>query len=218
MPDVDGLELCRRIRSSEMTSHIPLIIITARVTDEDRLQGIKAGADAYLYKPFLADELLLRIEKLLESRRMLQQKFSKAMDAEPQQEEASSNPQTLYERNVVMANEQFLQRLDKIICQLMPTGDCSTNKVAEEMCISRNQLARKLRAIIDTTPSDYILNYRLNEVKRLLHEQPPLTILEIAIKCGFADNAHLTHVFKQKLGITPTQYVKEKQIVKPQIN
>ena len=212
MPDVDGLELCRRIRSSEMTNHIPLVIITARVTDEDRLQGIKAGADAYLYKPFLADELLLRIEKLLESRRMLQRKFSKIMGDIRKQEVTPSEPQTLYERNVAKANEQFLLRLDQIIIKLMPKGECNVDKVADELCISRGQLARKVKAVIDTTPSDYILNYRLNEVKRLLHVQPPLTILEIAIKCGFADNVHLAHVFKQKLGITPTQYIKEKQV------
>ena len=209
MPDVDGLELCRRIRASEMTNHIPLVIITARVTDEDRLEGIKAGADAYLYKPFLADELLLRMEKLLESRKMLQQKFAATISVVPQQKETSSEPQTLYERNVAKANEVFLRRLDDVIGNLMPTGDCSANKVAEEMCMSRSQFARKIKAVIDTTPSDYILNYRLNEVKHLLHEQPPLPFLDIAIKCGFADNAHMTHVFKQKLGITPTQYMKE---------
>ena len=208
MPDVDGLELCRRIRASEMTNHIPLVIITARVTDEDRMQGIKAGADAYLYKPFLADELLLRIEKLLESRQMLQKKFSATISDTPQQE-MPSEPQTLYERNVMKANEEFLQLTNKAISKLMPTGDCSALKVAEELCMSRSQFARKLKAVIDTTPSDYIVNYRLNEVKRLLKQQPPLPFLDIALKCGFADNAHMTHVFKQKLGITPSQYIKE---------
>ena len=208
MPDVDGLELCRRIRESEMTNHIPLVIITARVTDEDRMQGIKAGADAYLYKPFLADELLLRIKKLLESRKMLQKKFSATISDTPQQE-MPSEPQTLYERNVMKANEEFLQLTNKAISKLMPTGDCSALKVAEELCMSRSQFARKLKAVIDTTPSDYIVNYRLNEVKRLLKQQPPLPFLDIALKCGFADNAHMTHVFKQKLGITPSQYIKE---------
>lgn len=214
MPDVDGLELCRRIRASEMTNHIPLVIITARIADEDRLKGIKAGADAYLYKPFLADELLLRIEKLLESRQMLQRKFSKAMEAESQsqEQERPSEPLTLYERNVAKANDEFLQRLDGVISKLMSTGDCNALKVGEEMCMSRSQFARKLRAVIDTTPSDYILNYRLNEVKRLLHTQPPLTILDIALKCGFSDNAHLTHVFKQRYGITPTQYIRESRV------
>lgn len=208
MPDVDGLELCRRIRASEMTNHIPLVIITARVTDEDRMQGIKAGADAYLYKPFLADELLLRIEKLLESRQMLQKKFSATISDTPQQE-MPSEPQTLYERNVMKANEEFLQLTNKAISKLMPTGDCSALKVAEELCMSRSQFARKLKAVIDTTPSDYIVNYRLNEVKKLLKQLPPLPFLDIALKCGFADNAHMTHVFKQKLGITPSQYIKE---------
>ena len=107
------------------------------------------------------------------------------------------------------ANEEFLQLTNKAISKLMPTGDCSALKVAEELCMSRSQFARKLKAVIDTTPSDYIVNYRLNEVKRLLKQQPPPPFLEIALKCGFADNAHMTHVFKQKLGITPSQYIKE---------
>ncbi len=189
MPDIDGLELCRRIRQSELTNHIPVIIVTARVEDRDRLQGIEAGADAYLYKPFMAEELLLRITKLLESRRTLQRKFAAL----------NPHPSSTYA-------ERFLRKLDDIILLLMPKQRVDAATVAKEMGMSRQQLGRKLRAVADTTPSDYILNLRLQEVCHLLQEQPQLTLLDISLRCGFADNAHLTHVFQRRFGITPSQY------------
>lgn len=193
IPDIDGLELCRRIRQSELTNHIPVIIVTARVEDRDRLQGIEAGADAYLCKPFIPEELLLRISKLLELRRTLQSKYATL----------NPNPLLLATHN---STERFLHKLDDIIRLLMPKGECDAATVAREMGMSRQQLGRKLRAVADTTPSDYILNLRLSEVCRLLQEQPQLTLLDISLRCGFADNAHLTHVFQRRFGITPSQY------------
>ena len=91
----------------------------------------------------------------------------------------------------------------------MADGDCSTERVASELCMSRSQLARKLRAVIDMTPAAYILDIRLREVKRLLSVTPPLTLLDIALRCGFTDHAHLTNTFKRKYGVTPSQYMKE---------
>lgn len=219
MPDVDGLELCRQVRADELINHIPIVIITARATDDDRLTGIGAGADAYLYKPFRADELLLRVEKLLEQRRMLQQKFSKQLGVVPDSRKPGIEPEaqqpvaveteTIFERNVRQANEQFLTRLDALVLQLLADGDLSTDRVASELCMSRSQLARKLRAVIDMTPAAYILDLRLREVKRLLAVTPPLTLLDIALRCGFTDHAHLTNTFKRKYGITPSQFIKE---------
>lgn len=227
MPDVDGLELCRQIRANALTNHIPIVIITARATDDDRLTGIDAGADAYLYKPFRSDELLLRVEKLLEQRRMLQRKFSMQMglvneadepatievgaDSEvspDKTENETSTSESIFERNVRQANEQFLTRFDAIVLRLLSESDLSTDRVASELCMSRSQLARKLRAVIDMTPAAYILDIRLREVKRLLAVTPPLTLLDIALRCGFSDHAHLTNTFKRKYGITPSQFMK----------
>lgn len=210
MPDVDGLQLCQQIRSDELTNHIPIIILTARATDTDRLTGISAGADAYLLKPFLAEELLLRVAKLLEQRHLLQQKFmrSEQMQEAEVPDTSVAAERSVYEQRVKMANEQFLSKLDNIIFRLMPQGTCDATTVAQEMAVSRQQLGRKLKAVTDSTPTDYILSRRLEEAKRLLLEQPPLTLLDIAIRCGFADHSHLTHTFRRKFGISPTQYVK----------
>ncbi len=209
MPDVDGLQLCRQVRADELTNHIPIIIITARATDDDRLTGIDAGADAYLYKPFRSDELVLRVKKLLEQRQMLQRKFSMQLGIVSEPQAPDTSPETLFERNVRQANEQFINRFEALVPRLMADGDCSTERVASELCMSRSQLARKLRAVIDMTPAAYILDIRLREVKRLLSVTPPLTLLDIALRCGFTDHAHLTNTFKRKYGVTPSQYMKE---------
>ena len=212
MPEVDGLELCRRIRSSEKTNHIPIIIITARTTDSDRLSGFEAGAEAYLCKPFLAEELLLRVSKLLEQRRLLQQKFKLSM-AVTKEEKKDSSPTaqetTIYERNLSEANSAFLRKVDEAILRLMPEGKLDVQDVAAAVFLSRSQFGRKLRAVVDMSPSDYINDVRLNEVLRLLRVQPPLPLLEIALRTGFSDHAHLTHAFRRKFGMPPSQYIRQ---------
>ena len=217
MPEVDGLEMCRRIRSSEQTNHIPIIIITARNTDSDRLSGIEAGAEAYLCKPFMAEELLLRIDKILEQRRMLQQKFQKTVSA-PEADTAVSNTaatiepskeETIYERNLSESNQAFLHKVDEVIFRLMPEGKVDVQEVATAVCLSRSQFGRKLRAVVDMSPSDYINDVRLNEVRRLLHSQPQLSLLDIALRTGFSDHAHLTHAFTRKFGVSPSLYIRQ---------
>lgn len=212
MPEVDGLELCRRIRSSEMTNHIPIIIITARTTDSDRLNGFEAGAEAYLCKPFLAEELLLRVSKLLEQRRLLQQKFKLSMAVNKEEKTVSSSTThetTIYERNLSEANSAFLRKVNEAILRLMPEGKLDVQDVAAAVFLSRSQFGRKLRAVVDMSPSDFINDVRLNEVRRLLHVQPPLTLLDIALRTGFSDHAHLTHAFRRKFGMPPSQYIRQ---------
>ncbi len=219
-----------RWQRGNVVAFVSMVVESARPladTNGDRLTGIDAGADAYLYKPFRSDELLLRMEQLLEQRRMLQRKFSMQMglvneadepatievgaDSEvspDKTENETSTSESIFERNVRQANEQFLTRFDAIVLRLLSESDLSTDRVASELCMSRSQLARKLRAVIDMTPAAYILDIRLREVKRLLAVTPPLTLLDIALRCGFSDHAHLTNTFKRKYGITPSQFMK----------
>ena len=225
MPEVDGLEMCRRIRSSEQTNHIPIIIITARTTDSDRLSGIEAGAEAYLCKPFMAEELLLRVEKILEQRHILQQKYQKTMAATaasvngtPPASAFAMEPAkeaTIYERNLSEANRAFLHKVDEAIHLLMPEGRLDMQEVAAAVCLSRSQFGRKLRAVVDMSPSDYINDVRLNEVRRLLHSQPQLTLLDIALRTGFSDHAHLSHAFSRKFGVSPSQYIRQNDSFPP---
>ena len=237
MPDVDGLSMSRHIRSSQLTNHIPIVIITARATDADRLNGIEAGADAYLYKPFRADELQLRVTKLLEQRRLLQEKFSshnvipaaqasaseptplppanrKAGEHEDSESETKAD-ETPAEEAWTDASRAFVECLQAIVFELMPKGEVDTSEVARRLLMSRSQLGRKTKAIVGKPPATYILELRLQEVKRLITSEPQLTLLDIALRCGFADNAHMTHAFRRTFGITPSQYRAEKATTSP---
>ena len=209
MPGMDGLELCRRIRDNMVTDHIPVIVITARVTDDDRLQGIEAGADAYLTKPFRPDELRLRITKLLEQRRRLIEK------AQPQIAPTGSR-HTSHDASALPFSERraknaplFLDSLDEVILRLMAKGYVDATAVAKEMGMSLSQFTRKLRAVSGLSPAVYITRRRLEESCRLL-EQGPESITDVAIQCGFADVAHFSHAFRRAYGVSPTQYMKEK--------
>lgn len=204
MPTMDGLELCRRIRANIITDHIPVVVVTARVTDADRLRGIAAGADAYLTKPFLADELRLRIAKLLEQRRRLLAKAGATADGSLS---VADHAEKEREKQLSEASKEFLKKLNEVILGQMAKGDVSTKTVAAELFMSSSQLVRKLHALTGMTPSAYILEQRMQEALRLLAHTPKYTIAEIAIHCAFSDTSHFSRTFRRRFGIPPSQYV-----------
>ena len=157
MPEMDGYELCRRVRESEVLNHIPIIIITAKSGGKERVCGLEVGADAYLEKPFNAEELNIRITKLLEQRRLLREKYSKAM-REGTELNVKLNP----------ADQDFLAHLNDYIYALMSNHGLNSDMVADKMCMSRSQLNRKVRAITGYNTSAYILQMRMERSKRLL--------------------------------------------------
>lgn len=206
MPTMDGLELCRRIRANIITDHIPVVVVTARVTDADRLRGIAAGADAYLTKPFLADELRLRIAKLLEQRRRLLAKAGATADGSLS---VADHAEKEREKQLSEASKEFLKKLNEVILGQMAKGDVSTKTVAAELFMSSSQLVRKLHALTGMTPSAYILEQRMQEALRLLAHTPKYTIAEIAIHCAFSDTSHFSRTFRRRFGIPPSQYVSD---------
>ncbi len=206
MPTMDGLELCRRIRANIITDHIPVVVVTARVTDADRLRGIAAGADAYLTKPFLADELRLRIAKLLEQRRRLLAKAGATADGSLS---VADHAEKEREKQLSESSKEFLKKLNEVILGQMAKGDVSTKTVAAELFMSSSQLVRKLHALTGMTPSAYILEQRMQEALRLLAHTPKYTIAEIAIHCAFSDTSHFSRTFRRRFGIPPSQYVSD---------
>lgn len=204
MPTMDGLELCRRIRANIITDHIPVVVVTARVTDADRLRGIAAGADAYLTKPFLVDELRLRIAKLLEQRRRLLAKAGATADGSLS---VADHAEKEREKQLSEASKEFLKKLNEVILAQMTKGDVSTKTVAAELFMSSSQLVRKLHALTGMTPSAYILEQRMQEALHLLAHTPKYTIAEIAIHCAFSDTSHFSRTFRRRFGIPPSQYV-----------
>lgn len=197
MPGISGYQVCSAVRNSEILNHIPIIIITAKSSEEDKIMGLKAGADAFLIKPFNSDELKVRVEKLLEQRRYLRKKFSENL----QNGTIQSSELSQYEQD-------FLNKFIDIIYSGMGNGQTDIESIADKFCMSSAQFRRKVFAITGENPSAYIMRLRISRAKKLMDSSNDLLIGDIAAKCGFDDIAHFSRVFKQICGMTPSQYRK----------
>lgn len=205
MPGTDGLELCRTIRGDDSTSHIPIIVVTAKATENDRIKGRQAGADEYLYKPFNAEELNLCIDNLLAARERLRQHFGQTTAAYLPAGDGSMGAQPY---TFTHPSSDFIRRVRDTVIQLMPQRQADVEHVASVLCISPFQLRSKLTAITGQTPIKYILAIRLEEARRLLTEQRERTVADISETCGFYDKSHFTRSFRDAFGVTPGNYVK----------
>ena len=201
MPEVDGLQFCRMVRQSEVVSHVPIIVITARTTSDDLIRGIEAGADAYLYKPFNAQELTARVEQLLETRRLLREKFSRMLTL-------GSDPSAQDGKFLSRSDAQFIGRLTDLVCSLMGRGQSDVDTIAQQLNMSPGQLRRKVGAITGKTPATYILQIRLANAQRLLDKHPELTISDVAYRTGFGDVAHFSHAFQKAFDMSPSKWAR----------
>lgn len=192
MPNKDGLTLCREIRASVLLNHIPVILLTAKSTQEDRLKGLQLGADAYIRKPFHLNELLIQIETLIENRRLLKEKYMRTL----LKGEVSEGKE---------AGMEFLQKATDIVYNEIQNSHFSTVTLAERLCVSPSQLNRKLSAVSGYTPSLFIMNLRVNCAKKKLAsgDKP---IGQIAEECGFYDLAYFSRIFKKLTHVSPSQY------------
>lgn len=192
MPNKDGLTLCREIRASILLNHIPVILLTAKSTPEDRLTGLQYGADAYIRKPFHLNDLLVQIEMLLENRRLLKEKYMSSLLKEDVTQ-------------VKDGNIDFLQKATDIVYSEMRNPDFTTVTLASKLNVSTSQLNRKLSAVSGYTPSIFIMNIRVNCAKKKLaaSDKP---IGQIAEECGFYDLAYFSRIFKKLTHVSPSQY------------
>lgn len=193
MPEKDGFAFCREVRKSLAISHIPIIIVTAKNSLDDRLQGFKCGADAYLTKPFDEEELRTRVRQLLESRQHLMEKYCRMI---LQTEEPEIKDENL----------KFLQKVTDIIYREIKKPDFFPLELAREVCLSTSQLNRKLNAIAGHNCSTYVMQIRLTKARKLLTGGSGLSIGEIAFECGFNDLGYFSRSFKKEFGLTPSQY------------
>ena len=200
MPQMDGYELCRAVKQSDILCHIPVIIVTAKTSKEDRMRGLQLGVDAYLNKPFDAEELTVRVEKLLEKHRLLRERYIQAKAEHKSDAESELSP----------GNRSFIDRINAIVDKEMATGDVSVDSVASALCMSQQQLRRKLNAILGETPLAHIRTLQMKRAQQLLDDNSDMPINEIAMQCGYYDMSHFTRAFKQTIGVTPTQYRKQK--------
>lgn len=202
IPGIDGLELCRKIRSSESTNTIPVIIIAARATQEDLETGLKAGANAYLFMPFSGNELRIRIEWILTERRMLREKYLLVS-----QEMNEINPR------ISQKDREFITQFTNAIYEQIQEVNIDPDLLAQKLYMNKQMLRRKISNITHTTLPNYISKIRVDYAKQLLKRYPELSINDVSIRCGFCDHAYFSRTFKQIIGVSPTQYRKNLEII-----
>jgi signal transduction histidine kinase/DNA-binding response OmpR family regulator/ligand-binding sensor domain-containing protein len=193
MPKVDGVELCSRIKNNIQTSHIPLILLTARTSDESKLIGYEAGADEYISKPFNFDILLLRIQKLIKQQEDRKEKFRNSIEI---------NPNTI---TITSLDEVLIQKALAHIEANMSNTDYSIDDLSNGIGLSRANLYRKIQSIAGETPAGFIRSIRLKRAAQLLYDTK-LNISEIADMVGFGTIKYFNIHFKEEFGVTPTQY------------
>lgn len=196
MPEKNGYEVCATLKQDERTSHIPIILLTARATQEDRLEGLQFGADAYLTKPFNKQELQIRLEKLIEIRKKLQQHFSTytSRPVDTGAQEVPDDPETL-----------FLEKLTKVVQANLENPDFGVPQLAVAVLMSQMQVYRKLKALTGQTGSQFIRSLRLQRGRELL-QTTDLTISEIAYDVGYSDPNYFSRTFHQEFKKPPSDF------------
>lgn len=203
MPKMDGLELCQEVRKNEILNHIPIVVVTAKISEEERIKGIEAGADAYLAKPFNSDELCTRVEKLLDSRRLLRKKFAQSLLEQDREESKEEDTSSLLQRE---SDTYFLTHLtDTVFLLISKHEPLGIPTIAAKMCMSYSQFYRKLSSLTGLTPSEYIQRVRIQHAQQVKKEHPDLSYSEIAELCGFKDYSTFVRAFKAVYGSTPKQ-------------
>ncbi|AOW20142.1 hybrid sensor histidine kinase/response regulator transcription factor [Urechidicola croceus] len=194
MPEMDGFEFCKKIKESIETSHIPLLMLTAKTRIDDRIEGIGLGADAYMIKPFDMRLLKLRLSQLITSRKLIFDKYFGAISGA----EENSNATSL--------DKDFIQKILTYVNDNIGDTDLSVELLASEFHLSRSQLYRKVKALTGQTVNEFIRKVRLQKAKQVL-EGGNKNISEVCYKVGFSSPSYFTKCFKEHFGLLPTEIV-----------
>ena len=194
LPRINGFEVTRQLKHDDRTCHIPIIMLTARVDEQSRIEGFKTLADDYLAKPFSEIELRQRVETLLAVREILRNRFSKQLDSEGL--EAFKGSLTEHDR-------RFLERVEKVLEQEFSDSDFSTARFANGVAMSERQLQRKLKAIMNHSPNEHLRNFRLKKAMKLL--ETGSSVADAAYSVGFVSLSYFASCFKARFGLAPSQ-------------
>ncbi|MEO6759690.1 MAG: tetratricopeptide repeat protein [Saprospiraceae bacterium] len=197
MPGMDGNALCAALKNDERSSHIPVILLTARADQESRVTGLETGADDYLTKPFHPQELQVRALNLVRQREQLRRQFSRTMVLKPQEIALTS------------ADERFLQRIQETLDQRLGEEQFSVEELAAASGMSRSQLHRKLTALIDQPPVEFIRNFRLQRAREML-EAGAGNVSEVGYAVGFLSPAYFSKAFKEAFGLSPSEVLAQR--------
>ncbi|MFK7971606.1 MAG: two-component regulator propeller domain-containing protein [Bacteroidia bacterium] len=195
MPEMNGYELVKTLKHDERTSHIPIVLLTAKATEEAKIKGLKSGADAYLMKPFNKEELLVRLDQLLALRERLQQRYAS------HQNMANNLPPV----EEMSADDLFIHKLQLAVEQRINDPTLNRETLAGIVNLSNSQLYRKLKALTELTPNVFIRNIRLQKSLELLRKED-LNIADVAYSVGFNDPNYFTRVFRDEFGMTPGEF------------
>jgi len=195
MPKIDGLELCTKLKNDQRTSHIPIIILTAKADEQNKLDGLQIGADEFLAKPFSPRELEIRVGNLIHIRQLLTEKYKEISVIKS--EDVKANP----------IDKEFLDKVFELIKKHLEDNQFSVQKLADELAISVSQLNRKLNALINQSAGKLIRSTKLDYAAKLL-EKNAGNITEIAYRIGFSDISSFTNSFKEKFGYPPSEHLK----------
>ncbi|MBL7805316.1 MAG: response regulator [Saprospiraceae bacterium] len=200
MPDRNGLELCKRLKNDRRSSHIPIILLTARTDTEQRIRGLELGANLYLTKPFYQKELLLHLQNLLQWRSDMQKQWASL---------EKSTESGLYQTAVVETetlDSSFVQQMLNVIEEKYTEPDFSVSDICRAMVLSNAQLHRKINALTGKSPGYYLRQRRLSAARVLLLQHKHLSIAEIAYQVGYSDPSYFARVFSAEYGCSPAKY------------
>jgi len=195
MPELNGLQLCKEIKSSIATNHIPIILLTAQAGMPSNIAGLEAGADAYLTKPIMADLLLAAVKNQIENRETLRKAFSRIITSEPSDVEFTT------------ADEKFISQCIKTVEENISNSEFHLESFVKEMSMSYGQLYGKIKFLTNLSVAGFIRDIRLKRAKQILGKEK-LTVKELMIRVGFENNISFIRMFKNAFGMTPTEYAK----------
>ncbi|WP_298554734.1 two-component regulator propeller domain-containing protein [uncultured Algibacter sp.] len=192
MPEMDGFEFCKRIKSDIKTSHIPLLMLTAKARIDNRMEGIELGADAYMVKPFNLRLLKLRLSQLITSRRLIFNKYFSVISELPEDVKTTS------------IDKEFIEKVLNYINENISDPDLSVEVLASQLHLSKSQFYRKIKALTNQTANEFLRNIRLQKAKQIL-ELGSANVGEVCYKVGFSSHSYFTKCFKNYYGILPTK-------------
>ncbi len=196
MPKMDGFELCKRIKENIETSHIPVILLSARGSEEVKISGYEAGADSYIVKPFSIDLLLTRMRKLIEQQKTRRESFSRSLEVEPSS------------ITITSLDEQLIKRALGCVEKNMDNCDYTVEQLSSDVGMTRMSLYRKLQSIVGQTPTEFIRSIRLKRAAQLL-QGSQMTILQISDMVGYNSSRAFSKNFKEMFGMLPSQYAEQ---------
>ncbi len=199
MPRVDGFELLEQLKADPRTSHIPILLLTAKADVESKLKGLQAGAEAYLPKPFMPEELEIRLQSLLEQRRRLQAWYIRQAGIEEKE------PGTAEDLPNQSREQEFLLRLRGIVEANLSNNRFTVDQLSSELYLDSSTLYRKLKALTGKSPNRYIRALRVARAKKLLRE-PGQTVTAVAIETGFSSVKYFSRVFRKEVGVPPSEF------------